>query len=759
MIRGTVIKDQPIDTKNKDLLHRDDIINMISQSILRQNKENSYVIGLTGKWGTGKTSVINMIKEKIFNSVDYPLIIDFNPWEYSETDDLLTPFIRQFNAGLRLKGKNGDVISKLNQYSKIVNLIPFERNYSKIISGIFGLLSLLGITTFNSFSESENIIIKQIFQNYPFVKWILPISCAISFVALIWNKILDFLNIKKEIISKTVSEQKNKIVKLLKSREQKILVIIDDIDRLTPSEILQVFRIVRNNADFPYVTYLLSFDKTVVEVSLDSVLGTKNEGVQYGHDFIEKIINIDFTLPEPSFFVLKEYLYDQLKLLIEKLPESDKKNIFTSIKTNRRWNNICQILPEYLVSIREIKRYLNSIFILFPNIFNEKYSNLNFIDFLGIEAIRLKNYEYYEYIKLNKGFFITKQDVTHEKLDKSWFENSVEKLLPQDIKKLKDLLSLIFPDINYILNTMYGSIDIYTEDEKLAFNCIDTKKYFNDYFSFIPGDENPDIMTNEKIFEVRNACSSVDALNTIINSYIKSNKINELLKNINTKVYDSYFILDIEESINFVQVLFDNFEQIHKQENTWANESFVTEIIYTFIINRNEYEFKKILKKVFNNTKSLYCPIFLIYTRLKQSSNQFDDIEDIYIIAYNKIFEKRADIYSNFYAVNILEDWSLCDKTGNFKSYREELNSDTNKLGNFLDFCFVRRMKSKKNTKNENLMDMSNETYINLTSSFIDETKVSFLEKERNEKTTNYEKYKDGIDFFLDNSKNMEINI
>lgn len=62
------------------------------------------VIGLFGKWGTGKTSIINMVINEINSLANYdkkeksnenkPLIIKFSPWNYSDKDNLITLFFQ-----------------------------------------------------------------------------------------------------------------------------------------------------------------------------------------------------------------------------------------------------------------------------------------------------------------------------------------------------------------------------------------------------------------------------------------------------------------------------------------------------------------------------------------------------------------------------------------------------------------------------------------------------------------------------------------
>ena len=94
-----VIKaDSPIKAKEGDLLGRArmaaSVAGMIDRSLGHEAAGNeSLVVGIEGEWGYGKTSFINLILEtlKSFEQRDY-LIIEFNPWNFSDQNELITDF-------------------------------------------------------------------------------------------------------------------------------------------------------------------------------------------------------------------------------------------------------------------------------------------------------------------------------------------------------------------------------------------------------------------------------------------------------------------------------------------------------------------------------------------------------------------------------------------------------------------------------------------------------------------------------------------
>ena len=94
--------DRPIDTGEQDLLGRLSFSNQLGKAIYEYDGKDGLVIGLFGKWGTGKTSVINMAANEINklaeNDENKPLIMRFAPWNYSDKDNLISLFFQKLKS-------------------------------------------------------------------------------------------------------------------------------------------------------------------------------------------------------------------------------------------------------------------------------------------------------------------------------------------------------------------------------------------------------------------------------------------------------------------------------------------------------------------------------------------------------------------------------------------------------------------------------------------------------------------------------------
>ena len=89
-----------------------------------------------------------------------------------------------------------------------------------------------------------------------------------------------------------IQEQKQKIIELLENK--KIIVIVDDMDRMETSEILDTFRLIKSIADFPNITYILSLDRDLVCKNLTDFQKSRGEA------YLDKIIQHPIFLPIPS---------------------------------------------------------------------------------------------------------------------------------------------------------------------------------------------------------------------------------------------------------------------------------------------------------------------------------------------------------------------------------------------------------------------------------------------------------------------------
>lgn len=298
-----------------------------------ENIDESIVIGICGKWGSGKTTLLAYVENEIqqyYNcDAEKFKIIHFNPWTSSEQEemqrDLLETILKELE-GINWKTS----INKTNE--KIKNYLKY-------------------------------------FEHLKYLKYIHPVATNI-FDAIEEYRI-------KANLSTTV-ELKEEINNLIKEKEIKIYIMLDDLDRLDPVQITSIFKTVKLNVNFLNTCYFIAYDKEVV---INALKETYHDNAE---DYLEKIIQADFTVPE----LLEEQLEE---LFFEKLNAN-----FTNLELKISQQEVFSLwkyygLREFFRSPRDIKRYFNSLILSLPNVGD----NVNLLDFIALEAIKVFDYNSY----------------------------------------------------------------------------------------------------------------------------------------------------------------------------------------------------------------------------------------------------------------------------------------------------------------------------------------------------------------------------
>lgn len=398
--------DVPIKSCKEDILGRHSFAKSLGNAILSYKEKDSIVIGLFGSWGSGKTSIINMALEHVeFATKDKavhekPIILKFNPWNYSDQNQLISQFFEQLSVVLKRVDhaenakKAGEKLETYASFFKPLSLIP---TIGPIASLISELLKNAGDTS---------------------KRW-------------------------GEFKSNDLNSLRSELNRLLDNQPHKIIIVIDDIDRLNNTEIRQIFQLIKSLGDFPNTIYLLAFDKSVVINALKKV----QEGS--GDEYLEKVVQIPFEIPLISKKEVEHLLFGQLDSLIKDITEEKWDQIY--------WGNIYHSgLRYFFHNIRDVTRYINSLRFSFQMVKNE----VNAIDFLAVTGIQVFIPEVYYGIRDNKDIFTGLLGSIYGRSDteKKQAETRCDEIIgrvnepPQEI--LKDFLKRLFPKLESIYGNM-----------------------------------------------------------------------------------------------------------------------------------------------------------------------------------------------------------------------------------------------------------------------------------------------------------------
>ncbi len=248
--------DNPIGNTNEDLLNRGEFANRIASAISNYASPECLIIGVYGGWGDGKSSLANLIINQVKQSdvKDKYAVIKFNPWLYSNKEDLIAQLFKEISRAFRFS-------DPAETTKKVANVIE---KAGKIIG---------------------------------FAKY-LPIPIAPELAKTISETFGDYSAALKEGASgeKELPDIKEKIETILETNKIKLLIAIDDFDRLNQDEIRIMFQVIKILGNFKNTIYMLMMDKDVVVKSLEKVQGGS------GEDYLKKIVQVPITLPIVSDF-------------------------------------------------------------------------------------------------------------------------------------------------------------------------------------------------------------------------------------------------------------------------------------------------------------------------------------------------------------------------------------------------------------------------------------------------------------------------
>lgn len=422
--------DKPITLKEQDRFNRYKFANRIADTIIKRNMNEGLVIGLYGIWGEGKSSVLNMIEGDLSKN-DGILIVKFNPWRFKDEDTIILNFFKNISTALD---------KELNTNTEKVG--KFLKKYGSIGSVIkIGDLSKVG----ESFSDTS------------------------------------------------IDELKERVNQFLLESNCKIVVIIDDIDRLDKQELFALFKLIKLTGDFSNTYYILSFDDEMVASSIGEryAEGNKNSG----YNFLEKIIQVPLRIPQALSKDILDYTFELLNEIL-KINEIDLQNESSTVGYQ-----ISQTLLPKIKTPRLAIRFANSLSFLIPLLKGE----VNMSDLILFEGIKLFYPKHYDLIKQSPEYFIESyqqrfsETLDTKKIDDFKFKiNALNQgLLSSEQKGILDLLKHLFPRIGEALqnnNTVYGN-DNWAKEKRIA-----SPKYFSRYFLYsVPNNEISDVYFKEYV--------------------------------------------------------------------------------------------------------------------------------------------------------------------------------------------------------------------------------------------------------------------
>ncbi|MBP5788032.1 MAG: hypothetical protein J6Y19_09490 [Kiritimatiellae bacterium] len=252
-IAVSVKPDTPILCQEDDTLGRGAYVETLGDIILDGvgfAGNHAKFIGVYGGWGEGKTSVRNLLEMHLLKRVGKHgiVFIDFCPWKYGESCDLRLKLCEKLEVAVRRIHKG----TPAHVFSLLVKLATFKS--PERISGILGeFLDLFRSVWFSAVVKEEELL---------------------------------------ESVERELREM---------STKTRIVVTVDDLDRVTPDEAARVIRFLKSGGDLPNLVYLVLADETYLANAVAGAVGIPPERAQEeGREYLRKIVGLRCPLPQIS---------------------------------------------------------------------------------------------------------------------------------------------------------------------------------------------------------------------------------------------------------------------------------------------------------------------------------------------------------------------------------------------------------------------------------------------------------------------------
>ena len=427
--------DEPITSKHQDRFGRAPYAARIAETIAKRLDPSSIVIGLFGPWGDGKTSVLKMMEESL-DQHGQVVTIRFNPWHFPSEDALLRGFFATLAEAL---GKEP----------------AFKEKAAALLESYGGILSVISVAL-------------------PGVE-INPGEAA--------------KQIGESLSKVSLDKLKDQIDALLGHSGKRLVILIDDIDRLDRQETHAIFKLVKLSASFKYTCYVLAFDDEVVAAALGERYGAG--GQEAGRAFLEKIIQVPLHLPPADQISLREIAFEGVEHALNQagiVLDQRQIDVFT--------RHFVDGLEPKLETPRVAKLYTNALMFALPLVKGE----VNIVEFMLVEGLRVLYPKLHAAIRDNADLFL--QGEPRETLrglenSPSAIDRLLETVMPDSASEERGqvrarLLKPLFPRIS---NMAYGGD---WEERWANERRICSSRYFKRYFVYgVPeGDISDNHLTN-----------------------------------------------------------------------------------------------------------------------------------------------------------------------------------------------------------------------------------------------------------------------
>lgn len=359
----------PIRKAEQDRLRRTDFAGRIAVVLSELSPTEGRVFAIRGGWGFGKSSLKNLITERLDSQKDGADWLDFNPWQWGDGDAIARALF-------------GQIANRLGGEHSTAALARAEalRRYGAILTGASAPLKEVGRSPHLISTILTNVsviaIAAAIGFDLPTAAKVATALAVLSVGAPVAGRVM--AHIGKDRSAEPLDNVRASLEARLRELGRPLVVFVDDIDRLEPKSIRLLLRQVKANANLPNIVFVLLFQPSIVENALDPVADGD------GRAFLEKIVQANFDLPAVPTSIVHQTFGEDLSALAGYY--ATEANGFSQ----RRWGNaFVGCIQPFLRNMRDARRLISSIAVHMPLHASAELFEVNIVDFFLLETLRV----------------------------------------------------------------------------------------------------------------------------------------------------------------------------------------------------------------------------------------------------------------------------------------------------------------------------------------------------------------------------------
>lgn len=385
--------DTPITSSDDDSLGRASVAHDFAETIRELDASHGLVVGVLGPWGHGKSSFINLMREQ-FAEEPMLTVVDFNPWMFSGSDQLVNFFLTEIGEELSVSNKSrfAQTADWLSKYAGVLK--PAAQIIQVPFAGVVADAAVSALEGMAATTDAD----------------------------------------------RSAKKIRDKITHELESLPEPVVVVIDDIDRLTTSEIREIFKLVRLTASFPNIIYVLAFDRARVEHALTE------DGIS-GRAYLEKIVQLSFDVPQPPEGHLRAQAFKELARVLAPVANIE-------LDEDRWSSTYFSVIDPLLSNMRDVRRYAISSKSTVKGLGDQ----VDLVDLLAMEAVRIFRPGLVQRLAKLRAVLTATRGVPGKDANSQKAVDEFVADFPTEVPLIRALFENLFPvALQYVENGTYGS--------------------------------------------------------------------------------------------------------------------------------------------------------------------------------------------------------------------------------------------------------------------------------------------------------------